>query len=120
MTGSGELSLGHIVAGGLSYLLFIIVIIEDIVTNLEDNTQLTAKELSTLHIFIGGSCRQSTDGRACLEESGGLVLDYVIIGFLRYFLIVDTRELENLAIRQGAAEFGKISYNLLGVGIRHI
>ena len=58
----GELSLSHIVAGGFAYLLFIIVIIEDIITNLEDNTHLTAEELSTLHLNVGGPCRQSANG----------------------------------------------------------
>ena len=115
----GELSLSHIVASRLPYLLRV-VIIEYVIAYLEDYSEVLAKFSCRLNLLLRGSGRLRTDYRTSLEKGRRLALNHLIINFFRYFAPSVARQLQYFAVGKRLAQLGKIAHDGLRVGTRHI
>ena len=114
-----QLALGHVVTRGFSYLLGV-VIIEDIIANLEHNTQILPELPGLYHFLLGSTSREGTNGSTGLEEGGRLLLDHLVIHLLGNLLILDIGELQDFARSERATQLGQVFYDALITRFRNV
>ena len=114
-----QLTFSHIITSGFAYLLRI-EIIEDIITNLEHNTQVLTKLFSFQHLFLRSTTRHSTNSGTSLKQSRRLLLDNIVIHIFRDSLILNVWQLQNLTSSQRTAQFSEIFNNTLMTSERHM
>ena len=102
-----QLALCHIIACGFAYFRRV-VIVEYIVANLEDHTQILSELLGFGNVFFRGIYRQRTHTTAGLEQGGSLLSNYLIINVFREFCVVNVLQLQDLARGQRQTQFRDI------------
>ena len=76
--GERQLALHHIVTGGLAYL-FRIEIVKDIVSYLEDDTNILSEFCSLIYFLVGSACRDGSYLGTSLKERSCLIVNNLII-----------------------------------------
>ena len=116
--GQRQFTLNHIIACRLANLGRV-VIVEDVIAYLEDDTEILTEQLCSLNILLRRSRRQCSNSGTRLKQSRGLLLYHVIINVLRDVLASDVRQLQYLTVGKRTSQFGKISHNLLRMSACH-
>ena len=114
-----ELAFGHIVARRFAYFRRIVVV-KDVVTYLKHDAEVLPELLCGLYLTVRRSCRQRSDGATSLEKGCGLLLYHLIISLFRDGLVVYVGQLQYLAARQCASQFGQILHYLLIIRERNV
>ena len=115
----GELTLRHVVSSRLSYLLRVIII-EDIITYLEDYSKGLTKLCRCFYIGFSGSGTHRSNSTARLKESCCLLLYHVVISLLGDVLTTIAGELQYLAVCQCLTETREVTDDAVITRLRHI
>ena len=76
--GQSELSFEHIISRWLAYFLGVIII-EDVIANLENNTDESAEFPSCFYIFFGSTNRNGPNNCTRLKKSSRLLPYHLVI-----------------------------------------
>ena len=95
-----ELSLCQVIPCRLADIRFRVIIVEDVIANLEHNSEILSETSCRIHFLFRGTGRHCPDRSTRFKKCGGLAFDYPVISFFRDIFTLDIRQLQNLSITQ--------------------
>ena len=102
----GQLALMHVVAGGFAGI--VVVVVEDIITYLEAESDDVAEAVHLFHGIVAGARGDGTDARGSREERGCLKADDMVVFLLAEISVLRIEELQELTLAKLLAKQGDI------------